>query len=179
MYKNKIHEFMKLNGINYLLVNSTNKYLVEYPQLEENSRYKLTGFSGSTGDALVTLDKIFLFVDGRYHIQADQEVNHELVDIVKLQIGDNFLDELVKKIPQNEILGVFSKKNSQIRIEQLKNKSVNLKFFDEDPLDDNCICDNSNIIKVDGIPVEEKIKDPTFVSNAMKIFEKRESQDLE
>ena len=27
--------------------------------------------------------------------------------------------------------------------------------------------------------VEEKIKDPTFVSNAMKIFEKRESQDLE
>lgn len=27
--------------------------------------------------------------------------------------------------------------------------------------------------------VEEKIKNPTFVSNAMKIFEKRESQDLE
>ena len=27
--------------------------------------------------------------------------------------------------------------------------------------------------------VEEKIKDPAFVSNVMKIFEKRESQDLE
>ena len=42
------------NQINYLLVNSTNEFLVEYNTLEENSRYKLTKFSGSTGEALVT-----------------------------------------------------------------------------------------------------------------------------
>lgn len=35
----KIREFMKEQGVNYLLVNSTNKYLVEYTPLEENSRY--------------------------------------------------------------------------------------------------------------------------------------------
>lgn len=50
--------------IDYLLVNSTNEYLVEYSLLSENARYTLTGFSGSTGDALVTKDKIYLFVDG-------------------------------------------------------------------------------------------------------------------
>ena len=61
-------------NIDYLLVNSTNKFLVEYSDLSENARYTLTGFSGSTGDALITQDKIYLFVDGRYHIQADLEV---------------------------------------------------------------------------------------------------------
>lgn len=46
---NKIREFMNEQGINYLLVNSTNKYLVEYAPLEENSRYFLTRFFGLYG----------------------------------------------------------------------------------------------------------------------------------
>ena len=113
----KIREFMNEQGLNFLLVNSTNKYLVEYTPLNENSRYALTGFSGSTGDALVTHNEIYLFVDGRYHIQADLEVDHDIVTVVKLQTGQNFLDELIKKIPQGEVLGIFSKKNSQKRVE--------------------------------------------------------------
>ena len=67
-------ELLKSLNIDYLLVNSTNEYLVEYSALSENARYTLTGFSGSTGDALVTKDNIYLFVDGRYHTQADNEV---------------------------------------------------------------------------------------------------------
>ncbi len=154
----KIREFMNEQDVNYLLVNSTNKYLVEYSELIENSRYKLTNFSGSTGDVLVTPDKIYLFVDGRYHIQADLEVDHNIVTVVKLQTGQTFLEELIKKIPQNEILGVFSKKNSQKRVEYLKEKGVKIKLLANDPLDENIEYDNSNIVKVDGISVEEKIK---------------------
>lgn len=159
---NKIREFMKGQEIKYLLVNSTNKYLVEYAPLEENSRYFLTDFSGSTGDVLVTPENIFLFVDGRYHIQADLEVNHDVVTVAKLQTGQIFLDELVKKIPENETLGIFSKKNSQKRVEYLIEKGLNLKFFADDPLDKNTIYDNSNIVAVEGVPVEEKIKDLNF-----------------
>ena len=159
---NKIREFMNEQGINYLLVNSTNKYLVEYAPLEENSRYFLTDFSGSTGDVLVTPENIFLFVDGRYHIQADLEVNHDVVTVVKLQTGQIFLDELVKKIPENETLGIFSKKNSQKRVEYLMEKGLNLKFFADDPLDKNTVYDNSNIVAVEGVSVEEKIKDLNF-----------------
>ena len=112
MYKTKIKEFMKEQGINYLLINSTNEYLVEYNSLSENSRYKLTNFSGSTGDALVSPDTVYLFVDGRYHIQADLEVDKSKITVVKLQLGEKFLDKLVELIPENEILGVFSKKVS-------------------------------------------------------------------
>ena len=108
-----IKNFMVDNNLKYLLVNSTNEFLVEYNSLEENSRYKLTNFSGSTGEALVTPETIYLFVDGRYHIQADNEVNHEIVTVVKLQQGQIYLDELIKKIPEHATIGLFSKKNSQ------------------------------------------------------------------
>ena len=155
----KIREFMKEQGVNFLLVNSTNKYLEEYTPLEENSRYFLTDFSGSTGDVLVTFEDIYLFVDGRYHIQADLEVNHDIVSVVKLQTGQTFLDELVKKFPQDETLGIFAKKNSQTRVEYLEKNGIKLKYFNNDPLDKTIDYDSSNIVKVDGVSVEEKIKD--------------------
>lgn len=106
----KIREFMKEQKINFLLVNSTNKYLEEYTPLEENSRYLLTDFSGSTGDVLVTQDTVYLFVDGRYHIQADLEVNHDIVTVVKLQTGQIFLDELIKKFLKEKFSAFFQRK---------------------------------------------------------------------
>lgn len=153
-----VRNFMNNEGINYLLVNSTNKYLVEYCPLEENSRYFLTNFSGSTGDVLVTPEKILLFVDGRYHIQADLEVDHDIITVVKLQTGQNFLDELIKNIPENEVLGIFSKKNSQKRVEFFNERGVKIKLLNFDPLEKEIEYDNSNIVQVEGIPVEEKVK---------------------
>lgn len=158
----KVRKFMKSEGISYLLVNSTNRYLEEYTPLDENSRYFLTGFSGSTGDALVTENDIFLFVDGRYHIQADLEVDHDIVKVVKLQNGQTFLDELAGKIPDGEVLGIFSKKNSQKRVEYLKLKGIKLKYLDNDFISKESVTDNENVIKVDGVSVEDKIKNLNY-----------------
>ncbi len=144
----KIRWFMKTEGLNFLLVNSTNEFLVEYNTLQENSRYKLTNFSGSTGEALVTPDTIFLFVDGRYHIQADQEVNHKEVFVVKLKTGENYLTELLKRIPEDETLGIFSKKNSQKKYEELSARR-NIKLLDNDPLDEVLTEDISENVTLD------------------------------
>lgn len=157
---NIIKEFMVNNNVNYLLVNSTNEFLVEYNTLKENSRYKITNFSGSTGEALVTPETIYLFVDGRYHIQADQEVNHDIVTVIKLQTGQKYLDELLKRIPENEILGMFSKKNSQKKFEEISSKRE-VKLLDTDPLDNETIINTSDNIVLDkkytGLTAEEKI----------------------
>lgn len=130
----KIREFMKEQKINFLLVNSTNKYLEEYTPLEENSRYLLTDFSGSTGDVLVTQDTVYLFVDGRYHIQADLEVNPEIVAVVKLLAGQSQLTEMAKQIPANAVVGVCSKKNSQARVEAME-KHFKVKLLQEDGIE--------------------------------------------
>ena len=129
MYKNILN---KLN-LDYLLVCCTNEYLVEYPALSENARYTLTGFSGSTGDALLTKDKIYLFVDGRYHTQADNEVNKD-VTVVKLQLGQKQDDEIKKLIELDKTLGIVAKKVSQKRLESFND--FNVVLLDSDPIND-------------------------------------------
>ena len=74
-----IKEFLNKNDLDGLIINSTNEFLLEYNMLNQNARYFLTDFTGSTGDVLFTKDKIYLFVDTRYHEQADNEVNHDFI----------------------------------------------------------------------------------------------------
>ena len=101
-----MHSLLKKLDIDYLLVNSTNEYLVEYSSLSENARYTLTGFSGSTGDALITSENIYLFVDGRYHTQADMESKGNIT-VVKLDLGQKQDDEIRKIIDPNKTLGLM------------------------------------------------------------------------
>ncbi len=51
---------------------------------EENRILELTKFSGSYALLFVTPSKAYLFVDGRYELQAKKEVNLRQVEIVKL-----------------------------------------------------------------------------------------------
>lgn len=106
----KLRKFLRDENLDCLLINSTNEFLVEYNSLEENSRYILTGFSGSTGDAVVTSDNVYLFVDGRYHIQADLEVDKNIVKVIKLQTGDTVIGAMENLLPENARLGINSKK---------------------------------------------------------------------
>lgn len=133
-----IRQFLKDNKIDYLLVNSTNEFLVEYPELEENARYFLTGFTGSTGDALISQSDIFLFVDGRYHEQADLEVDKKLVTVVKMKPKDTFAGSIAKKVKANKTFALVGAKNSQGRLEifetKLGKKKIKIKVLDFDPV---------------------------------------------
>ena len=155
-----LREFMTEQKVDYLLVNSTNKFLVEYNTLSENSRYHLTNFTGSTGDALVTPDRVLLFVDGRYHIQADLEVDPNITTVVKLQTGQTFLEEMLKNIPPDAVLGLFSEKNPQSAVDLIQ-KQRKIKLLDKDPLDIFTSAQSSEIIPLDknltGLTSEEKI----------------------
>lgn len=128
---------LKDYNIDYLLVNTTNQFLLEYAPIEENSCHKLTGFTGDTGDALLCPDsKSILFVDGRYHTQADIETDKEKVIVYKLALGQKQDDAICENIKPNSILGVVSYKISQKRLEYLttllKEINVDVKLLDFD-----------------------------------------------
>lgn len=150
--------------IDYLLVNSTNEYLVEYSLLSENARYTLTGFSGSTGDALVCRDNIYLFVDGRYHTQADMEAK-DGVTVVKLQLGQKQDDEIKKLIEPDKILGIVSKKVSQKRLEEFS--GFNIKLLDVDPINNFTEKHDANLTKA--FPSKEFKTKPAFFSNLEEV----------
>ena len=54
----EIQTFLSENDCNYLYVNHTNEYFSEYVDVSKSSRFLLTNFSGSMGDAIVSKDKI-------------------------------------------------------------------------------------------------------------------------
>ena len=151
--------------LDYLLVNSTNEYLVEYSALSENARYTLTGFSGSTGDALITREGIYLFVDGRYHTQADNETK-EGVSVVKLQLGQKQDEEIRKLIKPDKILGLVAKKVSQQRLESFDGYKIRL--LEEDPI--NNFTESHNGVKEKAFPPINYTPDKAlFISNLEEV----------
>ncbi len=150
-------EILENYGVDCLLVNSTNEFLVEYNTLDTNSRYKITNFSGSTGDALVTPETIYLFVDGRYHIQADQEVDHNRVQVVKLLQGQQFIERLALIVGKSRTVGVFAKKNSEARVELFR-KHFNVKLLDTDVFTPENTMPELVIEDAPGFSAEEKVE---------------------
>ncbi len=150
-------EILEQYGVDCLLVNSTNEFLVEYNQLEDNSRYKITNFSGSTGDALITRERIFLFVDGRYHIQADLEVDHSRVEVIKLLQGQKFIEQLSLIVGKHRTVGVFSKKNSEAQVE-LFIKYFNVKLLDTDVFSPESFNRELVIEEAPGFSPEERVE---------------------
>jgi Xaa-Pro aminopeptidase len=65
---------MKAASVDVLVVRATDAFLNEYVPDALSTRRWLTGFTGSMGDAIVTADALHLMVDGRYTLQAAQEV---------------------------------------------------------------------------------------------------------
>ncbi|MBR2525558.1 M24 family metallopeptidase [bacterium] len=165
-YIKKARLFLEEEQIDYLLVNSTNEFLVEYNDLQKNSRYFLTGFTGSTGDAIVSKDNVYLFVDGRYHIQADLEVNHDDITVIKMDSA-TLLEELTNVIEENATLGICSKKNSKYRLDNiqkaLKEKNITIKLFDKDPIEQTLSVNNQHLteipIELSGKSTSDKIED--------------------
>ncbi|MDD3237048.1 MAG: M24 family metallopeptidase [Candidatus Gastranaerophilales bacterium] len=135
---NKLKNFLKEYNADALLINSTNEFLVEYNQFEKNARYSVTGFSGSTGDVLLTSEKVFQFVDGRYHEQADLEVDTSIVDVVKLQMGQQYIKELATRLKNDSVLLVVGKKISSAFLNalncELEQKNITFKILDFDPV---------------------------------------------
>ncbi|EKE04760.1 MAG: hypothetical protein ACD_20C00007G0021 [uncultured bacterium] len=138
----KLRDFMKKENLDFFIVNATDEYLSEYIKLSENSRYIITGFSGSTGDALVTLKDVYLFVDGRYHLQADNETDKKLITVVKVGMEISPFTALVDKITelshQGQNIALVSTKISYSSHKRLNEvfriKGLRHQEYDYDPI---------------------------------------------
>ncbi len=83
-----LQEFMVKNDLDSFYISSFDTFLSEYVPLQECHRYYFTGFTGSVADIIVPAKgRVLLLVDGRYHEQADLEVDANIVDVVKCAQG--------------------------------------------------------------------------------------------
>ena len=82
-----------------LYVSSFDPYLNEYVPLQDNHRFYVTGFTGSMAEVLIPREgKVLLYVDGRYHEQADLEVDLNAVEVRKINADSSTTESLIQDI---------------------------------------------------------------------------------
>jgi Xaa-Pro aminopeptidase len=170
---NKIRSYLKKNNLDGYFISKNDEFFNEYISENKDILKKITKFTGSYGFALILIKKNFLFVDGRYTLQAIKESgrNFNIVTIPKkmpydifkkkkLSIGfnpklhtENMLANFFKKT-HCKLISVNNDFTSHIKIDKKKNKLnkffvLNEKFTGEKTK--NKIFRLSKILKKDNI----------------------------
>lgn len=81
-----IRGMMRSRGVTHYLVPSVDEHIDEYlPEWRQRRRY-CSGFSGSAGDLLIGMDpaETWLFTDGRYHVQAEDELRGSGIQLARV-----------------------------------------------------------------------------------------------
>lgn len=68
---------LKDNGLDGYLISHADAHQSEYLPFDQERLAYLTGFTGSAGWAIVKADHGYLFIDGRYTEQADQQIDSD------------------------------------------------------------------------------------------------------
>ena len=141
--KNRVKELrniIKSKNADAILINSADDFLSEYNILPLNSRYKVTGFSGSMGDCIVTSDNVYQIADGRYHEQADKEVDHNVVTVLKMQQGSSSIEEILNVLDKNSTLILTANKVPMQFCQTLEKKAakkkIKISYILNDPIED-------------------------------------------
>ena len=81
----KVQNIMKENGKDIFLINSTDEFLNEDIAPYAERLNWISNFSGSAGRAIIETTKAYLFVDGRYTLQATHQVDPSTFEIKHLR----------------------------------------------------------------------------------------------
>ena len=65
-----LRKLMKERGMDAYMIPTADFHESEYVGEHFKCREYMTGFTGSAGTALITMDEACLWVDGRYYVQA-------------------------------------------------------------------------------------------------------------
>ena len=104
---NKLREIMKNKNIDHYIITSNDPHQSEYVAEHYRGRAYVSGFTGSSGTLLVSNDSSKLWTDGRYFIQAENELKGSGIDLMKIRTtGYPTLEEYIKEnVNKGEVIG--------------------------------------------------------------------------
>lgn len=120
------------------ILSTNDEYLNEYTPMFAKRLFYITGFNGSYGFAVITLNSAALFVDGRYTAQAAEQVDSNLFQVLPLSYN-NIISYLTKNLTPNEIIALNSKTISyslaNLIETELHKANLKLTFLNNDLID--------------------------------------------
>ena len=178
----KLRKQMQTRNIDVCLINQTDEFQNEFLPTYSQRLQWLTNFSGSAGEAIITMSKAYLFVDGRYTLQAKNEVNKNIYKVYNYtektptEILKSFKFKKINFGMDGNIISVkkFNNLTSEIgknvSIKLLKENLVDLIWHDRPKIKKSIIWHHH--YKFHGTKVSDKIKSVT------KIIKKQQAQYL-
>lgn len=128
-----LRELMRERGIDAYLVPTSDFHESEYVGAHFKCREFITGFTGSAGTAVITMEEAGLWTDGRYFVQAGKQLRGSEVKLFKMgQEGVPAIEEyLADKMPADGVLGfdgrVVNSELGENLLGRLKDKAVTAK----------------------------------------------------
>ena len=129
-----IRDLMKEKNIYAYIVPSSDYHQSEYVGDYFKSREFMSGFTGSAGTLIISMDEAGLWTDGRYFIQAENELKDSGIKLFKMgEEGVPTIEEyLLEKLPKNSTFGfdgrVMSVKEGQSLANKLAFKGINIEY---------------------------------------------------
>ncbi|MDH1603774.1 aminopeptidase P family protein [Empedobacter sp. GD03739] len=172
-----LREVMKQNGVSATIIPGTDPHGSEYLPNRWKERTWISGFNGSAGTAVVTLEKAAVWTDSRYFIQAEDQLKDTTFELMKMRMPEtpSINEWIISQLKEGEVVGLnpqmfahnsFVEMENEFTFNQLAVKSIDLidltnKNRDELPQNQFYIYD----VKFAGKSASEKISE---VRNEMK-----------
>ena len=116
-----LRRLMQQEGISAFITPSTDPHAGEYVPERWKARQWISGFTGSAGTAVVTLDKAALWTDSRYFIQAAEQLAGTEYVLMKEKIeGTPSITEWLSDVlPEGSVVAVDGWVNTTSEVESL------------------------------------------------------------
>ncbi len=148
-----------LKNDEYILLKSKDDLTFEHNK--NTLLYKLTGFSGTAGEAIIdNKSKITLFVDPRYHIQADNETKDKYIDVIKLDMQTSAVQAFKRFLENKKVLYIPSKSTrlSYFNILQKALSFIKIIPYDTEDEMENLANIEEISLEISGMPYSKKIE---------------------
>lgn len=136
-----LRAWMKQAGVEAFVIPSTDPHLSEYVAPHWQSREWISGFTGSAGTVVVTLEKAGLWTDSRYFLQAASQLEGTGIDLYKEMLPEtpSIPAFLCAELQEGQTVGidgtVFSTEAARSLKEELAAARIAVKSL-PDPMDD-------------------------------------------
>lgn len=120
----KLRNLMVENHIDLYYIPTADFHQSEYVGDYFKTRAFLSGFTGSAGTLLVTKDHVYLWTDGRYYLQASEQLKGTEIILMKAGLKDTpTIFEFLKDY-QDQTLGFDGRMVSAREVEMFPNKTI-------------------------------------------------------
>ncbi|RLE19624.1 MAG: aminopeptidase P family protein [Acidobacteria bacterium] len=104
----KLRSLMAENGVQAYIVPSTDPHQSEYVPAFWRRREWISGFTGSAGDVVVTMDKAGLWTDSRYFLQAEDQLEGSGITLFKQGVSGtpSIVSWITDQLSSGERVGV-------------------------------------------------------------------------